>query len=162
MRIGELAQRTGTTPKAIRLYESRGLLGPVARRGSYRHYGESDVARVLLVRQAQALGFRLSELTDLPPMDTAPGWERIAALVAARRAAVAQELARLAALDTQLAALEAELRTCQTLAVPVTPQACAAPSALALTVAPPAHNPAQFATTPTKGAARLAPLDLTA
>ena len=46
MRIGELAQRTGTTPKAIRLYESRGLLGTVARAGSYRHYGEADVARV--------------------------------------------------------------------------------------------------------------------
>ncbi|HTH09087.1 MAG TPA: MerR family transcriptional regulator, partial [Acidovorax sp.] len=78
MRIGELAQRTGTTPKAIRLYESRGLLGAVARRGSYRHYGEADAARVLLVRQAQGLGFRLSELTELPHMDTGPGWERVA------------------------------------------------------------------------------------
>ena len=99
MRIGELAQRTGTTPKAIRLYEARGLLGTVARAGSYRHYGEADVARVLLIRQAQALGFRLSELDGLPHIDTAAGWERMAQLVAGRRAAVAQELARLAALD---------------------------------------------------------------
>src|SRR3989344_2597269 len=70
MRIGELAQRTGTTPKAIRLYEARGLLGTVARAGSYRHYGEADVARVLLIRQAQALGFRLSELDGLPHIHT--------------------------------------------------------------------------------------------
>lgn len=128
MRIGELAQRTGTTPKAIRLYESRGLLGAVARRGSYRHYGEADVARVLLVRQAQGLGFRLSELTELPHKDTGPGWEGVAALVAARRAAVAQELARLTALDGELARLQHELHTCETLAVPVTSTACAQPA----------------------------------
>ncbi len=129
MRIGELAQRTGTTPKAIRLYESRGLLGTVARAGSYRHYGEADVARVLLIRRAQALGFRLSELDGLPHIDTAAGWDRVAQLVAGRRAAVAHELARLTALDAQLAGLEAELHTCDTLAVPVTPQACTMGSA---------------------------------
>jgi len=151
MRIGELTQRTGTTPKAIRLYESRGLLGTVARAGSYRHYGEADVARVLLIRRAQALGFRLSELDGLPHIDTAAGWDRMAQLVAGRRAAVAQELARLSALDAQLAALEAELHTCDTLAVPVA-EACAALSTLA--VAPPAHNPAQFGAATTAGAAR--------
>ena len=130
----------------------------MARAGSYRHYGEADVARVLLIRRAQALGFRLSELDGLPHIDTAAGWDRmaqlVAQLVARRRAAVAQELARLAALDAQLAALEAELHTCDTLAVPVTPEDCAAPSALALAVAPPAHNPAQFGATTTAGAAR--------
>ena len=131
MRIGELARRTGTTPKAIRLYEARGLMGAVARAGSYRHYGEADVARVLLIRQAQALGFRLAELDGLPHIDTAAGWERMAQLVARRRAAVAQELARLTALDAQLALLEAELHACDTLAVPATPQACMAPAALA-------------------------------
>ena len=131
MRIGELAQRTATTPKAIRLYEARGLLGRVARAGSYRHYGEADVARVLLIRQAQARGFRLAELDGRPPLDTAAGWERMAQLVARRRAAVAQELARLTALDAQLALLEAELHACDTLAVPATPQACMAPAALA-------------------------------
>ena len=130
MRIGELARRTGTTPKAIRLYESRGLLGTVARAGSYRHYGETDVARVLLIRQAQALGFRLAELEGLPHIDTAEGWQRMAELIARRRAAVVREQARLAVLDEQLAALEAELHTCDQLAVPATPQACTAPAAL--------------------------------
>ena len=139
MRIGELAHRTGTTPKAIRLYEARGLMGSVARAGSYRHYGEADVARVLLIRQAQALGFRLAELDGLPHMDTTAGWERMAQLVARRRVAVAQELARLATLDAQLAGLETELHTCDTLAVPATPQACVAPSALV--APPPPHAP---------------------
>ena len=85
MRIGELAQRTATTPKAIRLYEARGLLGRVARAGSYRHYGEADVARVLLIRQAQALGFRLAELDGLPHIDTAEGWQRMAELMSTNK-----------------------------------------------------------------------------
>lgn len=146
MRIGELARRTGTTPKAIRLYEARGLMGAVARAGSYRHYGEADVARVLLIRQAQALGFRLAELDGLPHIDTIAGWERMAQLVAQRRTAVAQELARLTALDAQLALLEAELHTCDTLAVPVRPQACAAPSPLAAPAPLPRSHPRSIPT----------------
>lgn len=45
MRMGEVAHRTGTTPKAIRLYEACGLLGTVVRARSYRQHGEADVAR---------------------------------------------------------------------------------------------------------------------
>ena len=141
MRIGELARHTGTTPKAIRLYEARGLLGTVARSGSYRHYGEADVARVQLIRRAQALGFRLSELSDLPHIDTAAGWERMAPLIAGRRAAVAHELARLATLDEHLAMLEAELHSCDTLAVPMPPAACATPPDLQATHAQPPQPP---------------------
>lgn len=124
MRIGELARLAGTTPKAIRLYEARGLLGTVARAGSYRQYGESDLVRVRLIRQAQALGFRLSELDGLHTMHTPAGWAHMAALVAGRRASVARELQRLRALDRQLASLEAELHACDAVRAPVTPSAC--------------------------------------
>ena len=79
----------------------------MARAGSYRQYGESDLVRVRLIRQAQALGFRLSELDGLHAMHTPAGWARMAALVAGRRASVARELQRLRALDRQLASLEA-------------------------------------------------------
>ncbi len=127
MRIGELAHRTSTTPKAIRLYEARGLLGTVARNGSYREYGEADVAQVQLIRRALALGFRLSEMTALPLLHTAAGWASVAQLVADRRAAVAREMARLAALDHDLAALQAELLQCDTQTVAVSPLACTGP-----------------------------------
>lgn len=132
MRIGELARRTGTTPKALRLYEARGLLGAVARAGSYRQYGEADVARVQLIRQALALGLRLAELDGLDALHTAEGWSRMAALLARRRAAVARERQRLRVLDRQLAALEAELHACDARAAPALPLACtpvAAPTA---------------------------------
>lgn len=124
MRIGEIARRTGASAKAIRLYEVRGLLGAVARAGSYRQYGEGDVASVLLIRQALALGFRLAELDGLNAMHTAQGWERMAALVARRRAAVARERKRLQALDRQLAALETELHACDARAAPALPLDC--------------------------------------
>jgi len=144
MRIGELARRTGTTPKAIRLYEGRGLLGTVARNGSYRQYGEADVAQVRLIRQAQALGFRLSELE---------GGDRMAQRVAARRVAVAQELLRLQALDAELAQLQAQLHACDGMAVPATAQACA----VAAPVPPAARDARQFTAPVARGAPHRAP-----
>lgn len=112
MRIGELARRAACTPRAIRLYESRGLLGEVGRSGIYRQYGERDLAVVQLIRQAQGLGFALSQLGELQRVHAPGGWERVAALVGERRAAVAQELLKLQTLDAQLQALQQELRAC--------------------------------------------------
>lgn len=113
MRIGELARRAGCSPKAVRLYESRGLLGAVLRSGTYRQYGERDLAVVQLIRQALGLGFQLAQLGALQSVHAPGGWERVAALVSERRAAVAQELLRLQALDTQLCELQQELRSCE-------------------------------------------------
>lgn len=53
MRIRELAQRAGATPKAVRYYESLGLLSVERRSNGYRDYGESQVE---LVREIRALG----------------------------------------------------------------------------------------------------------
>jgi len=144
MRIGELAQRTGTTPKAVRLYEARGLMGAVARAGSYRDYGEADVARVLLIRRAQALGFRLAELGGLPALDSATGWDAVGQLIADRRAAVAAERARLATLDAELAQLERELQQCDAQAVPASAAACAADPVT------PLHTPSTTPATPAR------------
>lgn len=128
MRIGELAGRAGCTPKAVRLYESKGLLGVVERAGAFRRYGEQDLARVQLIRLAQTLGFRLGELGSLALLPTATGWERVAALVASRRHAVALERQRLADLDRQLRGLEMELASCAevTFAATALPGACSA------------------------------------
>lgn len=123
MRIGELARRAGCSPKAVRLYESRGLLGRVVRSGTYRQYGERDLAVVQLIRQAQGLGFQLAQLGALQDVHAPGGWERVAALVGQRRAAVAQELLRLQALDAQLCELQQELRSCAATDEPCTPPA---------------------------------------
>ncbi|MDR3066032.1 MAG: MerR family transcriptional regulator [Comamonas sp.] len=113
MRIVELAALTGCTPKALRLYEAHGLLGTVARRGSYRSYGPEDVQRVHWIRQAQALGFRLAALQPLRAIDTSAGAAAVQALIRSRRRAIARELACLQAADAALAALSEELAGCE-------------------------------------------------
>ncbi|MEV6108910.1 MerR family transcriptional regulator [Streptomyces sp. NPDC051940] len=61
MRIGELADRAGTTTRALRYYESRGLL-PARRDGSgNRSYDEEDLRLLLEIRQLQDFGFELEE-----------------------------------------------------------------------------------------------------
>ena len=66
MQIGALASRTGVTVEALRYYEKRGLVRPVARRGSgYRQYGADSVRVVLFIKRAQALGFSLAEVDEL-------------------------------------------------------------------------------------------------
>jgi DNA-binding transcriptional MerR regulator len=67
MRIGEVAERTGTTPRTIRFYEELGLLEPADRaKGKHRTYAESDVERVNeLVRLRRLLGVSLEELKTI-------------------------------------------------------------------------------------------------
>lgn len=112
MYIGELARRAGCSPKAVRLYEARGLLGAVARAGSYRVYGERDLVLVQRIRQALGLGFRLDELQGLQRLDEAESWEALARLLRGRRTQVQAEMRRLQRLQAQLAALERELLEC--------------------------------------------------
>ncbi|MEV7603288.1 MerR family transcriptional regulator [Kitasatospora sp. NPDC089797] len=61
MRIGELAERAGTTTRALRYYEQLGLL-PARRAGNgYRAYGEEDLRLLREIRMLQDFGFGLEE-----------------------------------------------------------------------------------------------------
>jgi DNA-binding transcriptional MerR regulator len=65
MYIGKLAALTGATRKAIRHYESIGLIPSPQRRGNYRVYTELDVHIINMIRRAQSVGFSLAELSHL-------------------------------------------------------------------------------------------------
>ena len=68
LRIGELAELTGTTPRTIRYYEEIGLLGGSADRaqGKHRCYTQSDVDRIReVVRLRDLLGLSLDQLSQL-------------------------------------------------------------------------------------------------
>ncbi|MGY3850052.1 MerR family transcriptional regulator [Streptomyces hydrogenans] len=61
MRIGELAERAGTTTRTLRYYESRGLL-PARRTGQgHRVYDEGDLRLLREIRTLQDFGFELEE-----------------------------------------------------------------------------------------------------
>jgi MerR family transcriptional regulator, repressor of the yfmOP operon len=67
-RIGEAAERAGTTPRTIRYYEEVGLLPapPSHEKGRHRTYGEGDVGRLQeLIRLRDLLGVSLEELKSL-------------------------------------------------------------------------------------------------
>ncbi len=66
MRIGDLAATAGMTTKAIRYYESIGVLDEPARtEAGYRSYGPASVERLEFVKQAQASGLTLAEITSI-------------------------------------------------------------------------------------------------
>ncbi|MFJ3087103.1 MerR family transcriptional regulator [Streptomyces sp. NPDC086838] len=61
MRIGELAERAGTTTRTLRYYESRGLLPARRAVNGYRTYDESDLRLIQQIRTLQDFGFDLEE-----------------------------------------------------------------------------------------------------
>ena len=61
--IGEVAAKSGTSRKALRLYEKTSILPPARRTTSgYRVYGPDTLAVLTFVSQARRLGFRLDEI----------------------------------------------------------------------------------------------------
>jgi DNA-binding transcriptional MerR regulator len=74
LRIGEVAELTGLTPRTIRYYEEIGLLGRGSDRaqGKHRCYTQQDVDRILeIVRLRDLLGLTLDQLSRLLEAETA-------------------------------------------------------------------------------------------
>ena len=65
--IGKVAETIGVTTRTLRYYEEFGLVTPSVRStGGSRRYTEADVARVLRIRELQAvMGFNLEEIREL-------------------------------------------------------------------------------------------------
>lgn len=112
MYIGRLAKLSGTTPRAIRLYESKGLIPAPKRKGTYRVYSDKDLVLVHMIRRGQAVGFGLEEMkrlikhkaqTDQFPLDIANDLIRI------KREKIHEDMERLMVLDQQLVDLHEEI-----------------------------------------------------
>ncbi|MFJ1967048.1 MerR family transcriptional regulator [Streptomyces sp. NPDC087903] len=116
MRIGDAAAAAGTTPRALRFYEERGLLPPPRRTTTgQREYGPDEVARVRVIRELLALGLTVEDLRSIAdrigplvenpqrqcgqPDSDAPGSH----VVDHRLAALDTEINRLTALRNRLA-----------------------------------------------------------
>jgi len=74
LRIGEVAQLTGTTPRTIRYYEEIGLLegGHEREQGKHRCYTSDDVERLRdIVRLRDLLGLSLEQLSQMLAAESA-------------------------------------------------------------------------------------------
>ncbi|NDY92055.1 Cd(II)/Pb(II)-responsive transcriptional regulator [Ideonella livida] len=108
MKIGDLAQRTGTPVETIRYYERQGLLPAPPRTGSnYRLYGEAHAERLAFVRRGRALGMNLDEIRQLLQLKDQPQADcaEVNTLLDAHIGHVARRIAELQALEAQLLAL---------------------------------------------------------
>jgi DNA-binding transcriptional MerR regulator len=63
--IGELAQRTGVAPSALRYYEELGLMPPAVRVSGQRRYDRSAADFVGMILLLRDVGFSLSEMKEL-------------------------------------------------------------------------------------------------
>ncbi|WP_410579903.1 MerR family transcriptional regulator [Amycolatopsis sp. lyj-108] len=70
MRIGEVSQRTGVSPRSLRYYEEQGLLTSTRSGAGQRHYSDAEVQRVSLIRQLFDAGMSSQVIaTVLPCVD---------------------------------------------------------------------------------------------
>jgi MerR family redox-sensitive transcriptional activator SoxR len=81
--IGEVADRAGVAPSALRFYESRGLISATRTTGGQRRYHRDVLRRVAFVRVAQRVGLSLLDiaaaLAGLPDgrTPTPSDWDRL-------------------------------------------------------------------------------------
>ena len=105
MRIGELAKTAGITPDTIRFYEREGLLPrPPRAMNGYRDYGPEAVDDLQFIKNAQALGLKLSAVREVLKISSGgePPCEHVRATVSNRLAEVEQRLKELRGLRSTL------------------------------------------------------------
>jgi MerR family transcriptional regulator, copper efflux regulator len=106
--IGEVAQRSGASRKAVRLYEAAGILAAARRTASgYRLYDADRLALLIFVRQAQRLGFTLDEIKEIVVIKRSgrtPCWH-VRDLVQRKARELDRKLADLVAIRAALRAL---------------------------------------------------------
>ena len=83
MDIGDVAQRSGTAPSALRFYERRGLIRSTGRKGLRRQYAPEVLERLALIALGRSAGLSLEEIGG---MLVAEGRPRVDRTVLAKRA----------------------------------------------------------------------------
>jgi DNA-binding transcriptional MerR regulator len=118
LRIQEVSDLVGLTPRSIRYYEELGLLEPAARsEGAYRLYDADDVARLRFIKGLRDdAGFSLAEIGQLLEDETARAENRVrfrtSRRPAERRAVLLDGIARI---DRQVATLRAKIARLQSM-----------------------------------------------
>jgi MerR family transcriptional regulator, redox-sensitive transcriptional activator SoxR len=69
--IGQLSERSGVAPSALRYYEAQGLIISARTTGNQRRYERATLRRIAFVRSAQRVGLTLEEISSA--LGTLPG-----------------------------------------------------------------------------------------
>jgi MerR family copper efflux transcriptional regulator len=95
--IGEASKQSGASIKAIRHYENIGLLPNLGRSGSYRTFSKADIDTIRLIKEAQKIGFKLSEFKEIFESNEHLSWTKIEKKVHLKESQIKKEIAILKA-----------------------------------------------------------------
>lgn len=130
LRVGQLAEQSGKTVRAIHFYEELGLLTPVGRtKGGFRIYEQDALLRIQWIDRLQELGFSLPEirdfLGDLRAEGSGPAaMHRLRSFYARKLQETQAALARLQSLEAELKESVRYLETCRVCAPDTARAAC--------------------------------------
>lgn len=114
--IGQAAEHSRLTPKAIRLYETRGLIPkPDRTQSGYRTYTADDIAILNFIRQARAVGLKLAEIKRILDLQQAGAQpcDTVLTLVEGRIQEIDEKMANLRALRATLTRVRNSARESQ-------------------------------------------------
>ncbi|MFD4292631.1 redox-sensitive transcriptional activator SoxR [Rhodococcus sp. NPDC058505] len=69
--VGEVSERSGLAPSALRYYETQGLIESTRTTGNQRRYQRSVLRKIAFIRAARGIGLTLDEIAAT--MSTLPG-----------------------------------------------------------------------------------------
>ncbi|MBP2558230.1 DNA-binding transcriptional MerR regulator [Neorhizobium galegae] len=101
----DAAERLGISPKALRLYEQRGLIAPVRTAAGWRTYGPAEMARAGEIAALRALGLSLAQVARVLKGDA----QELAPALAAHQARLETEARRIAGTVEKVRALRTGL-----------------------------------------------------
>ena len=111
MTIGVMARRLRVSPRALRHYESVGLLRPahVDAGSGYRYYGDAELARGLRIEQLKAAGLPLASIVRILDDDHRPMVEVLEAHRSHLLGAITEHRNHLAVVEAMLCAIDCAL-----------------------------------------------------
>ncbi|GAA4618272.1 MerR family transcriptional regulator [Actinoallomurus liliacearum] len=69
MRIGELARRSGASPRSIRYYESVGLLASRRDSRGYREFDDTTIAQIAKIKLLLRVGLDITDIVVMLPRE---------------------------------------------------------------------------------------------